>query len=216
MNKKRILKFIILFVVSLIFLLKIQPSLYAVVENGSVDFIAINSKTKENISNLSVDIYQIGVQNEVGDFEYSAGFEESNLDIDTFTSENISKIEDYAMENAKPFKTKNTNMDGSFILSNLQKGVYLFVQRSNLDTYNMQTMLLQIPEVDEEENENYIINVKPKITETEDFSDSLPGEGLLPGTGVLNWPVPILVIMALILFSVGWLKLYTSSKKKVN
>ena len=115
MNKKRILKFIILFVVSLIFLLKIQPSLYAVVENGSVDFIAINSKTKENISNLSVDIYQIGVQNEVGDFEYSAGFEESNLDIDTFTSENISKIEDYAMENAKPFETKNTNMDGSFI-----------------------------------------------------------------------------------------------------
>ena len=102
------------------------------------------------------------------------------------------------------------------VLSNLQKGVYLFVQRSNLDTYNMQTMLLQIPEVDEEENENYIINVKPKITETEDFSDSLPGEGLLPGTGVLNWPVPILVIMALILFSVGWLKLYTSSKKKVN
>lgn len=214
MNKKRILKFIIFFVVFLIFLLRIQPNIYAVTETGSINFVAVDSKTKKNISNLSVDIYQIGIQNKDGDFEYSIGFEESNLNIDTFTKENINTIEDYAMENAKPFETKNTNMDGSFILSNLQKGVYLFVQRSNLDTYNMQTMLLQIPEVDEEGNENYIISVKPKITETEDFSDSLAGEGLLPGTGVLNWPVPILVIIALILFSIGWLKIYTSSKKK--
>lgn len=216
MNKKRILKFIIFFVVFLIFLLRIQPNIYAVTETGSINFVAVDSKTKKNISNLSVDIYQIGIQNKDGDFEYSIGFEESNLNIDTFTKENINTIEDYAIKNAEVFETKTTDINGSFILSDLQKGVYIFVQKSNIDEYTMQTMLLQVPEVDEGGNESYIMNVKPKIAKTEDLSGLSPDDGLLPGTGVLNWPIPILVIIALILFSIGWLKLYTSSKKKVN
>ena len=38
----------------------------------------------------------------------------------------------------------------------------------------------------------------------------------LPYTGVLNWPIPVLVIVGIIIFCIAWLKVYSTSKKKVE
>lgn len=220
MSKKQIIKLITFIVVFLILLSSFQVSSYATVETGTVNFVAIESETNENISNLSVDIYQIGVKNEEGNFEYSARFENSNLDIDTFTDENINSIKEYAIQNAEAFATKTTDSNGEFVVAGLQEGAYLFVQVSETDTYTMQTMFVQVPEIDEQGNSNYIINVEPKITvvpeEPVDTSTPSSNEDVLPYTGVLNWPIPVLVVVALVLFCIGWLKLYTNSKKKVS
>lgn len=225
MSKKQVIKFITFIVICLMLLL--STSLYATVETGSINFVAVESETKETISNLSIDIYQIGVKNEQGDFEYSAGFEGSNLDIDTLTEENINTIKEYAIQNAEPVETKVTDSNGEFTISNLQEGAYLFVQVSNTDEYTMQTMLVQIPEIDTDGNSNYTVTTKPKIesisqeeleagNSVADTSTLSSTQSTLPYTGVLNWPVPVLVVVAIVLFCIGWIKLYINSKKKVK
>lgn len=224
MNKKQVVKFISFIVICLMLILPSMVS-YATVETGSINFFAVENETKENISNLSVNIYQIGVKNEQGDFEYSAGFEGSNLDIDTLTEENINTIKEYAIQNAEPIETKVTDSNGEFTISNLQEGAYLFVQASNTDEYTMQTMLVQIPEIDTDGNSNYTITAKPKIerisqeeleaeNSVADTSTLSSTQSTLPYTGVLNWPVPVLVVVAIVLFCIGWIRLYINSKKK--
>jgi hypothetical protein len=150
---------------------------------------------------------------EQGDFEYSAGFEDSNADIDVFTEENINKIQEYAEKNAKPIYTKTTDSNGKFTISELQEGAYLLVQANNKDKYTVQTTLVQISK-----ESNYNITVTPKVLKIADLENTSSittevNENILPYTGVLNWPIPVLVVIAIILFCIGWLKTFTSSKK---
>jgi hypothetical protein len=91
------INFIILSIILLISNISICSN--AVTQTGSLNLVAIESTTKESVSNLTFDIYQIGIKNVQGNFEYSAGFENSNLDIDIFSEENINKIQEYAITN---------------------------------------------------------------------------------------------------------------------
>jgi hypothetical protein len=188
----------------------------AVTQDGTISFVALESTTKNAVQDLTFDIYQIGIENEQGDFEYSIGFEESNLDVEIFTEENINIINQYAVSNAKPVYTKTTDVNGEFTVSELQKGAYLIVQTTNQDKYTAQAMLVQVPEVTTDGNENYNITVKPKISEVIIEDSKSVDENALPYTGVLNWPIPVLAVIAIIVFCIGWLKSFTSSKKKVN
>jgi sortase A len=149
---------------------------------------------------------------EQGDFEYSAGFEDSNADIDVFTEENINKIQEYAEKNAKPIYTKTTDSNGKFTISELQEGAYLLVQTDSKDKYIVQTTLVQISK-----ESNYNITVTPKVSKIANSEKTLLSaivdESTLPYTGVLNWPIPVLVVIAIVLFCIGWLKTFTNSKK---
>jgi sortase A len=150
---------------------------------------------------------------EQGDFEYSAGFEDSNADIDVFTEENINKIQEYAEKNAKPIYTKTTDLNGKFTISELPEGAYLLVQTDNKDKYIVQTTLVQISK-----ESNYNITVTPKVLKVADLENTSSittevNEMMLPYTGVLNWPIPVLVVIAILLFCIGWLKTFTNSKK---
>ena len=81
----------------------------------------------------------------------------------------------------------------------------------------MQTMLVTNPEPTENEL-LYDVTVKPKIVTVvkETPVQGIVTDTTLPYTGVLNWPVPVLVIIGIVIFCIGWLKFYTESKKKVN
>lgn len=219
MNKKS--KLVTIIAIFMLLVLNISVFAYAT-EEGKINFVAVESTTKESISNLTVNIYKIGVKNENEDFEYSEGFEGSNLDVNTFTESNINTIKEYALKNAKPVYSQTTDAKGTFTISNLQVGAYLLVQSSNTDKYTMQTMLVQIPEVNGNSEFNYNVTVKPKVVNNPVIPT--PGQpapekvtdNVLPYTGVLSWPIPVLVIVGIVIFSIGWLKVYTDSKKKVK
>jgi hypothetical protein len=206
-------------ILGIIFLVLVSIPVLVSAKTGTLNFVVSESSTKEAVPNLNFDVYQIGVKNEQGNFEYSKGFENSNLDIDSFTEDNISIIEQYAVSNAKAIFTKTTNSAGKFEITELQEGVYLFVQASDKDKFAVQTMLVQIPEVDSEQNNNYNLTIKPKVSEIkidESSNTIITDESELPYTGVLNWPIPVLAIIAIVLFCIGWLKAFTNSKKKLN
>jgi hypothetical protein len=212
-------KFIILSTIFLILILNIPIFSFAVTQTGTLNFTVLESTSKEAVSNISFNIYQIGTKNDQSNFEYSTGFENSNLDIDTLTEENINIMQKYAVENAEPINTKTTDLNGKFTISELPEGAYLIVQTNNKDTYTVQTILIQIPEIEANGNYNYNITAKPKASkveiidlETETTINEMAT--ILPYTGVLNWPVPVLVVIAIILFCIGWLKAFSNSKKK--
>ena len=211
--ERRKSKVIIISLVILLLVALLQVNSNAA-ETGEFNFIAINNTNSEPISELSVAIYQVGTQTEEGSFALSEGFESCTLEL---TQENIEKLKAYAKENAEPAYIKTTDAEGKFSLTEINTGVYLFVQNSKTEDYTMQTMLVTNP--DPAENKlNYDVIVKPKISAV--VKDA-PASGMvtdttLPYTGVLNWPVPVLVIIGIIIFCIGWLKFYTDSKKKVN
>ena len=215
---KKMSKKILSIICVVILIVLLQINVYAL-ETGNFYFNAINNTNSEPVSELKVAVYKIAEQLENGEFVFSAGFESCDLNINDLTESNIEAFKSYAIQNAELAFEKTTDSNGKFSLENVSLGVYLFVQNSKTEDYKMQTMLVTIPELTEEKGLEYSLTVKPKIVTIEKEIVSNPPivtDTTLPYTGVLNWPVPVLVILGIIVFCIGWLKFYTSSKKKVN
>ena len=49
-------------------------------------------------------------------------------------------------------------------------------------------------------------------TPTSPTTPTTPGKPNLPYTGQLNWPIPVLVVLGLVLFSAGWLLRFGKKK----
>ena len=136
---------------------------------------------------------------------------------------NLVLEKEYAKANANPVSIKTTDSNGKFSLNNLDLGVYLFVQENKENEITMQTMLISIPELNKENGLKYNVTVKPKILNKEivdknenQKNSTLVQDDKLPYTGVLNWPIPVLVVVGIVIFCIAWLKVYGTSKKKVK
>lgn len=189
---------------------------------GTIRFVAINNTDSNSIENLEVSIYQISKQDELGNFSFATGFESCTLDINNLTENNIENLKDYAKTNAEPIIKKSTDKTGEFYLTNMNLGTYLFIQENKTDEITMQTMLISVPDFTSEDGLSYEITVKPKILNKEIVENNIENKNevvkaeTLPYTGVLNWPIPILVVAGIAIFCIAWLKVYSTSKKKVD
>lgn len=185
---------------------------------GTIRFVAINNTDSNPIENLEVSIYQISKQDELGNFAFATGFESCTLDINNLTEGNIENLKNYAKTNAEPIIKKSTDKTGEFYLANMNLGTYLFIQENKTDEIIMQTMLISIPELKKEDGLKYDLTVKPKILNKEIIENKteVVKDETLPYTGVLNWPIPVLVVAGIAIFCIAWLKVYSTSKKKVD
>ena len=176
--KKKILSISLIFVMVMLLL---AGSAHA--ENlGIINFNAINSSNGSPVENLEVSIYQVSIQDEDGNFLFNIGFESCGIDINDLSEENLENLKNYAKSNAEPLFTKTTNVNGKFVLENLELGVYLLVQNNNLDTVTMQTMLITVPELTVENGLKYEITAKPKINEVIPEIPDEPLDEELPAT----------------------------------
>ena len=209
---------------SLIFIMLIASLIGTVsaTELGTIQFVAIDNTDSKAVENLEVSVYQVSKQDAQGNFEFASGFEECTLDIDNSPDSNLENLKTYAKTNAEPLFTKTTDSTGKFTLTNLDLGTYLLVQENMTDDITMQTMLISVPELTVENGLKYEVTAKPKILNKEivDQNNSskteLVKDSQLPYTGVLNWPIPVLVIAGIAIFCVAWLKVYSTTKKKVK
>lgn len=102
----------------------------------------------------------------------------------------------------------------------LETGLYLVVQAKAADGFlPISPFLVSVPyETDGELDYTVeIISKSPLIPE--DFSSttpstepSKPGDGKLPQTGQLNWPVPVMVVLGMGLFVAGWMLCFGRKK----
>ena len=189
---------------------------------GTIQFVAINNTDSKVVENLEISIYQVSKQDEQGNFSFAVGFENCTLNIDDLSESNLQNLKDYAKTNASPMFTKITDSNGRFSLNNLELGTYLFIQENKEDEITMKTMLISVTELTTENGLKYDVTVKPKILnkeivdKNENKRTEVAKDEQLPYTGVLNWPIPVLVVAGIAIFCVAWLKVYSTSKKKVK
>lgn len=161
----------------------------------------------------SLTLYRVGdVDEDGGDYSFVptgdfkgcvAAFDEKNIQ----SPELAKELADYAeTKKLSAVGTKTAGKDGNVTFSGLELGLYLLVQETAAPGYGkMSPFLVSVPYL---EDNQYVYDVKsaPKtdlereVTPTE----TAPHGPTLPQTGQLNWPVPVLVVLGLTLFTIGW------------
>lgn len=101
--------------------------------------------------------------------------------------------------------TRKIGSDGKVSFTGLELGLYLLVQDEAAEGYNKaEPFLVSVPMM-EDGAYRYEVNATPKVElEKAPPKPMTPDGSKLPQTGQLNWPVPVLVVLGLCLFSAGW------------
>ena len=119
----------------------------------------------------------------------------------------------YAMEQEFEFEAAEVSADGTAIFEELKLGLYLMAQGEAADGYEaINPFLIGVPNVVDgvytyQVDASPKVSVKPLPTEpkpTKPTEPSRPPEPNLPQTGQLNWPVPLMAAVGLLLFAAGW------------
>lgn len=147
--------------------------------------------------------------------------------------ETAEELSDFADEKSlEPDKTGTIDKAGHISLDELELGLYLVKQNQAAPGYLcVDPFLVTVPYLDEKGIYQYEVDASPKVSEpqvapTGDGSGNQAGATpaptatplvveagtqpgtTLPQTGQLNWPIPVLVVLGLALFTLGWFLRY--------
>lgn len=227
--KRRIFAALCAMVMILAMALPVSAS--SVLDQNAKGSLSLTMTSKGNpVPGGSVSIYHVAsIREENGKFSFSYinGFEPCivSLDGDLTSPTAANGIALFAASNPKtvtaPVK-QNIDQYGKVTFSNLAVGLYLVVQYDNAPGYsNMKPFLISIPQ---ESNGilDYSVDAAPKMGEiVPETKPPVPAPppppkptGKLPQTGQLNWPVPVLAICGLILFTFGWWMNASAKRRK--
>ncbi len=179
---------------------------------------------------IQYHLYQIGEFDADGSAYYTETFalyrNEFSVTFDTIESaedagalaQNISQLVDLHSILANASGT--TNAAGTVTFNNLTPGLYYVCAESftteDGKTYSATPVIISLPGSDGAENYNIVIESKSEQTTPSEVppTDNEPGTdtpksnrptGKLPQTGVLWWPVPVLLIGGLALYLLGYM-----------
>lgn len=155
--------------------------------------------------------YRVGTVGEHnGDFSFEltgdfAGCGESLEDIQSV--EMVGNLVQYVENNSLEGITETVDENGTAFFGDLAVGLYLIVQKQAAEGYNRaDPFLVSVPTM-ESGVYVYDVDASPKAEvekEPTEPGTSEPDDPKLPQTGQLNWPVPVLVVLGLSIFSIGW------------
>lgn len=178
---------------------------------GSIS-VTMKNKSGKAVAGGELTIYQVAAVTENDgnlSYTYTNGFEACGIDLGDLTASTLpGKLQEKLSANAA--KTAVTvDKDGVARFSDLPLGLYLVVQTKAATGYNkVSSFLVSVPLT---ENGAYIYDVDatPKVqvyTETPatPSTPSTPTTPRLPQTGQLDWPIPVLSVLGVLLFALGW------------
>lgn len=185
----------------------------------------------------TLTLYQVGdVSEDDGDYSFtlSNDFAGSQLSLaDMADAELAAGLADYAADNSlAAAATAAIDSDGTVDIQGLYPGLYLVVQTMPAEGFEaISPFLVSLPVYNGEIGAYiYDVNVEPKMsplikkptpdTTTPDTTtpetkkpESTGTTTVLPQTGQLNWPVPVLTVLGLCLFGMGWMLHFGRRKK---
>lgn len=178
----------------------------------------------EAVTGGTLTAYRVGeIMEDDGNYSFGkteamAGFAGS---YDSLDSENLAKeVAAFVAKNGVSTCTTVANTDGTVVFSSLEMGLYLIIQTEASDGYDAVTPFLVAVPGNEDGIYVYDIDATPKMgtlteaePEPEPTTPTTPTGPTLPQTGQLNWPVPVLAVLGLLLMTLGW-GLYHSSAGK--
>ena len=99
------------------------------------------------------------------------------------------------------------NQNGKAVFTDLELGLYLIVQTEASEGYEpLKPFLVAVP-MNEGGHYVYEVSAEGKFQlhqKLKPTTPTTPSEPTLPQTGQLKWPIPVLVVLGLSLFSAGW------------
>ena len=116
----------------------------------------------------------------------------------------------YAMEQGLEFDVHEVSADGMVVFEDLKLGLYLVAQVDPAEGYEaINPFLIGVPNLEDgvytyQVEASPKVSVKPLPTEPPKPTEPRPPEPYLPQTGQLNWPVPLMAAVGLLLFAAGW------------
>ncbi len=177
----------------------------------------------------TLTMYRVGeIDEENGNYSFvQAGdfvnFKQSFIKEEVESPELAAKLAKYSSDEKISGETKNIGTDGKIIFSDLELGLYLFVQNKAADgCEKVAPFLVTLPYM-EEGVYKYEVDASPKVEIKKDSSSTTRTEsttktdkdnqGKLPQTGQLKWPIPILVVAGLSFFMIGWMLCFGKRRK---
>lgn len=165
----------------------------------------------EAITGGTLTAYRVGqIQENDGNFSFAKTFDMETFSGDYADISSVKLAEDAAAfvreQGIRTYATAK-NIEGKASFSNLELGLYLIIQTEPSDGYEpLKPFLVSVP-MNEDGHYVYEVNAEGKMQfyqEPKPTKPSKPSDPTLPQTGQLNWPVPVLVVLGLILFLTGW------------
>ena len=166
----------------------------------------------ETVGGGSLMLYRVGnVSEDDGNYSFSlAGdFTDSGVSLADISHAALAgELAEYASARHIEGAAEPISEDGRMTADGLTPGLYLVTQENAADGFEpISPFLVSVPMYD---GGTYVYDVDatPKLdtlTKTPDVPEqpSAPGEPILPQTGQINWPVPALSRLAMVLFRCG-------------
>lgn len=189
---------------------------------GSVTVTVYDSESKKPVSGGRLTLYYVACI-EVDDsdylFEYTDGFSRCDIALDDIQTEALAETMAAYVRNQK-LKGTNVEVDskGQATFTDLEQGLYLITQDSAAQNYtSLNAFLITIP-LEKNGKLVYDVDAFPKagmVTKTEAPTPNKPTGNKLPQTGQLQWPIPVMAILGMGMFLVGW-RLNNGDKKAAD
>ena len=201
--------------------------------SGTISITMLTPDLNEPIPGMGFEMFRVGDIDRTepsltyvpaGDF-VAAGV--SFADIATASGSKLvaEQLADYADFNDIAGTMHITDTNGRVQVASLTLGLFLIVPNDfdSVSPYeNMAPFLISVPitSIDGASWE-YVVSIYPKLetkpkepttTESTTAEPTTKPEDL-PQTGVLRWPIPILAVSGVLLFSIGWAGIYIKRKK---
>lgn len=120
-------------------------------------------------------------------------------------------LADFAKENKLTGTTLTVGSAGTATFEDLELGLYLIIQETPAKGYSaLKPFLVSVPYmVDGKYEYDVTAQVKSELERIPETTKApAPTDPKLPQTGQLNWPVPVLVVLGLLLLAAGWVTRY--------
>ena len=157
----------------------------------------------------TLTIYRVGeIREDDGNYRFvpSAAFAGCVSAFDDLQSPELAqKLADYAKDSTGVSQNIDRKGHITFVV---EPGLYLLVQSKAAEGYEAAAPFLVSVPMNEDGSYVYDVDASPKVELTKTPQPSptpTPKPPTLAQTGQLNWPVPVLAILGLCLFSLGWL-----------
>ena len=161
------------------------------------------------ISGGSLTLYRVGdIAEDDGNYSFALteAFLASGASLDDLSAPDLAEtLAGYAGNTSGV--TKTIAADGSAAFTELELGLYLAVQTDAAPGYSrLAPFLVSVPYM-EDGTYQYEIDatVKGELERTPTPTEpEKPSDPSLPATGQLNWPIPVLATLGVLLFATGW------------
>ena len=168
----------------------------------------------------TLTLFRVGeVYEDDGNFGYrlTGDFVQCGVSLDDIQSAALPEaLANYVQSNKLVGRTEKIDENAVAYFDDLELGLYLIIQYKAAEGFNVtKPFVVSVPAV---VNGQYLYDVdgspkvdpitdkptQPTTPPTTQPSVTKPSDTSLPQTGQLNWPVPVLAVSGLVLFTVGW------------